>query len=305
MANQQNAIVLFIILTLICFSALTPNFFTFKNLMNIVRQISVTAFVAFGMTFVILIAGIDLTVGSTVCAAAIVAAVVNLSTHSLLMTIAAALTAGTIIGVASGLIIVAIGIPDFIVTLAMMSIVRGIVMVYTKAVPIYGFEQNYFFLGQGYLGPIPFPVVLAVVVFLAGYIVLKFTRFGRHVYAVGGSREVARLAGIDIKRVRVIVYAISGFMAALCGLVLSSRTAAAVPTSGVGYEMDAIASVVLGGTYLFGGKGSILGTLLGLTVLGILSNGLILIGVNPFYVTIVKGVVLLIAISVSKSAAKD
>lgn len=297
--GQMMAITAFLLLLIVAFSVLSPVFLTVKNTINVLRQTTVIALISFGMTFVILNKGIDLSVGSTVAAAGIVAAVFEHSTHSLALTILSGLMAGVIVGLVNGLIIELANIPDFIVTLATMSILRGIVMVYTEADPIYYFEEGFYFVGQGYVGPIPTPVVITVVLFAVAYVVLRFTQFGRFIYAVGGNREVARLAGIHVKKVRILVYAICGFLAASSGVLLTSRAAAAVPTAGQGYELDAIAAVVLGGTSLFGGRGSIAGTIIGLLIMGVLANGLVLLNMNPFWILIVRGVILLIAISTS------
>ncbi len=299
--GQMMAIGAFLVVLIIVFSILSPVFLTAKNSINVLRQTTVIALISFGMTFVIINKGIDLSVGSTVAAAGIVAAVVEHATHSLAPTIAAGLLTGVIVGLINGLIIEIASIPDFIVTLATMSILRGIVMVYTGADPIYYFSKSFYFIGQGYVGPIPTPVVITVALFAVAYVVLRFSQFGRFIYAVGGNREVARLAGIDVKKVRIIVYTICGFLAASSGVLLTSRAAAAVPTAGQGYELDAIAAVVLGGTSMFGGRGSIAGTIIGLLIIGVLANGLVLLNMNPFWILIVKGVILLIAISASSS----
>jgi ribose transport system permease protein len=296
---QIISLLIFLIFISIIFTILSPHFLTFSNIINVIRQIAVISLIAFGMNFVILLGGIDLSVGSIVAATGIVAAVVNLSTHSLLLTILMVVFSGIIIGIINGIVIVSFKIPDFIATLGMMSVIRGIVMVVTKANPIYGMSQSFYFLGQGYIGPIPFPVILSFLIFAIALIILKYNKFGRYIYATGSNQEVARLSGINVKLVRIIIYGISGLTAGISGLLLASRTAAAVPIAGVGYELDAIAAVVLGGTSLVGGRGSLVGTLLGLMVLGVLANGLVLLGINPFYIDIVKGAILLVAVAVT------
>ena len=297
--TQILSILIFLFIMSTIFSILTPNFLTFSNIINIVRQITVISLLAFGMNFVILIGGIDLSIGSVVASSAMVAGVVHLSTGSFFLTITAAILSGTIVGFINGVIITKLKIPDFIATLSMMSVIRGFVMVYTKARPIYGFSDTFLNLGQGYIGPIPFPVVISLVVFFICYGVLRLTKFGCHIYAVGGNKEVARLSGINVDRVKILVYGISGTVAAISGILLAARIAAAVPIAGAGYEMDAITAVILGGTNLFGGRGSIVGTLLGMLVIGILANGLVLLGVDPFAIIILKGVILLVAIAIS------
>ncbi len=296
---QLISISIFLVMMIVFFASMTDKFFTFGNIVNIIRQITIITLLAFGMTFVILLGGIDLSVGSIVAASGVVAAVVNLSTGSLALTLVAAILSGTIIGMVNGTIITKLKIPDIIATLSMMSIIRGTVMVYTKATPLYGFADNYLSLGQGYIGPVPIPVMITLIIFILCIGVLKLTKFGCHVLAVGGNREVARLSGINVDGIRIAVYAISGTTAAISGILLAARTAAAVPIAGEGYEMDAITAVVLGGTHLFGGRGSVAGTFLGMLVIGFLSNGLILLGVDPFVITILKGFILLVAIAIS------
>lgn len=296
---QLISIVIFIVIMVTFFSVMTNRFLTSANILNIIRQVTVISMLAFGMTFVILVGGIDLSVGSIVGSSALFAALINLSSGSLFLTILGAILSGTVVGIVNGIIISKLKIPDIIATLSMMSIIRGAVLVYTQATPLYGFKDNYLSLGQGYLGFMPIPIIIMGFVLLICLGILRLTKFGSHVFAVGGNREVARLSGINVDMVRIIVYAISGSTAALGGIILAARTAAAVPTAGQGYEMDAITAVVLGGTDIVGGRGSLVGTFLGMLVIGILSNGLILLGVDSYVITILKGVILLAAIAIS------
>ncbi|MBM7556564.1 ribose transport system permease protein [Halanaerobacter jeridensis] len=281
-------------------------FLTVTNLFNIVTQTSINALLAFGMTFVILSGGIDLSVGSVMAVASAVTAGLLTSGMNMVIAIIGGLIAGTGLGLFNGLVISRLAMPAFIVTLAMKSIARGLTLIYTDGRPISGFNDAFQFLGGGKVGPIPVPVIILVIVLTICYIVLKKTPFGRYVYAIGGSEEAAELSGIKTKVIKTTVFAISGFMASLSGIVLASRLNSAQPTAGTGYELDAIAAVVLGGTSLTGGRGGITGTLIGALIMGVINNGLNLLNVSSFYQLVAKGTVILLAIYLdrrSKQAA--
>ncbi|MDI3298762.1 MAG: ABC transporter permease [Bacillota bacterium] len=277
-------------------AVLSPTFLTASNVLNVARQVAVNALLAAGQTFVILTAGIDLSVGSTLALAGAVTAGTMVH-HGIAAGLLAGLATGLLVGALNGLVATRLGIPDFIVTLAMLSAARGLTLIYTNGLPIGDLPPAFLAIGGGYLGPIPLPVVLMLLVYLLAHLVLRSTVFGRYVYAVGGNRKAAAYAGIPVRRVRVAAYLISGFLAALAGIVLTSRLATADPQAGAGYELDAIAAVVLGGTSLFGGEGQVLKTLLGALILGVLGNGMNLLNVSPFYQEVVKGVVILLAVT--------
>ena len=285
------------------FSVLSERFFTISNMLIVMRQTSIVAFLAMGMTFVILGAGIDLSVGSILAFSGAVGAGV-MQSRGIFFGILAGLALGAALGAFSGIVITKLKIPAFIATLAMMAIARGGTLVYTDGRPITGLPSSFAFLGRGYIGNVPFPIILMLIIFILAYIVLKLTRFGRYVYATGGNINAARASGIKVDNVIISTFAISGFLSGLTGMVLASRLNSAQPTAGMGYELDAIAAVVLGGTNLFGGEGELWGTLVGAFIMGILNNGLNMLNVSSFYQQVVKGIVILIAVTVAQSGKK-
>jgi len=285
------------------FSVLSERFFTISNMLIVMRQTSIVAFLAVGMSFVILGAGIDLSVGSVLAFSGAVGAGV-MQNGGIFFGILAGLALGTALGTFNGIVITKLKIPAFIATLAMMAIARGGTLVYTDGRPITGLPSSFAFLGRGYIGNVPFPIILMLIIFILAYIVLKLTRFGRYVYATGGNINAARASGIKVDNVIISTFAISGFLSGLTGMVLASRLNSAQPTAGMGYELDAIAAVVLGGTNLFGGEGELWGTLVGAFIMGILNNGLNMLNVSSFYQQVVKGIVILIAVTVAQSGKK-
>jgi ribose transport system permease protein len=285
------------------FSILSERFFTISNMLIVMRQTSIVAFLAVGMSFVIIGAGIDLSVGSVLAFSGAVGAGV-MQNGGIFFGILAGLALGTALGAFNGIVITKLKIPAFIATLAMMAIARGGTLVYTDGRPITGLPSSFAFLGRGYVGNVPFPIILMLIIFILAYIILKLTRFGRYVYATGGNINAARASGIKVDNVIISTFAISGFLSGLTGMVLASRLNSAQPTAGMGYELDAIAAVVLGGTNLFGGEGELWGTLVGALIMGILNNGLNMLNVSSFYQQVVKGIVILIAVTVAQSGKK-
>jgi len=300
---RQYGILIGLIGLIAVFSILSERFFTISNMLIVMRQTSIVAFLGIGMTFVILGAGIDLSVGSVLAFSGAVAAGV-IQNGGVFLGILAGLALGAALGAFSGLVITKLRIPAFIATLAMMAIARGGTLVYTDGRPITGLPSSFAFLGRGYIGNIPFPIILMLAIFIFAYIILKLTRFGRYVYATGGNINAARASGIKVDNIIISNFAISGSLSALTGIVLASRLNSAQPTAGMGYELDAIAAVVLGGTNLFGGEGELWGTLVGAFIMGILNNGLNMLNVSSFYQQVVKGIVILIAVTVAQSGKK-
>jgi len=300
---RQYGILIGLIGLITVFSILSKRFFTISNMLIVMRQTSIVAFLGVGMTFVILGAGIDLSVGSVLAFSGAVGAGV-MQNGGIFFGILAGLALGTALGAFNGMVITKLKIPAFIATLAMMAIARGGTLVYTDGRPITGLPYSFAFLGRGYIGNVPFPIILMLIIFIFAYIVLKLTRFGRYVYATGGNINAARASGIKVDNVIISTFAISGFLSGLTGMVLASRLNSAQPTAGMGYELDAIAAVVLGGTNLFGGEGELWGTLVGAFIMGILNNGLNMLNVSSFYQQVVKGIVILIAVTVAQSGKK-
>lgn len=298
--EQKSLIALLFLIVVVSF--LNPNFFTVDNILNILRQTSVNAIIAVGMTLVILTAGIDLSVGSVLALCGAFAASLIAMEVPVLIAVPTALLAGAALGAISGVIIAKGKVQAFIATLVTMTLLRGVTMVYTDGRPIStGFTDTadaFAWFGTGYALGIPVPVWLMVIVFAAAWYLLNHTRFGRYVYALGGNESATRLSGINVDRVKIGVYAICGLLAALAGIIVTSRLSSAQPTAGMGYELDAIAAVVLGGTSLMGGKGRIMGTLIGALIIGFLNNALNLLDVSSYYQMIAKAVVILLAVLV-------
>lgn len=291
-----------LILLFICIAAtiLSENFLSVSNMFNVIRQVAVGGLVACGMTFVILTGGIDLSVGSIVGLTGALSAGIMKASDNVLLAILAAMAVGILCGMINGFFVAQCGIPAFIATLGMMTLLRGCVLVYTQGSPIAIKNAAYKFIGKGSPLGIPLPIVMVILFFLLGHYVLSQTPFGRAVYALGGSREAARLAGIRTKGTEWAVYTINGFMCSVAGIVLTSRLASAQSTGGEGIEMDAIAAVILGGTSLSGGSGFILPTVVGAIIMGIIDNLLTLMKIDPHATNIVKGAVILLAVLVDK-----
>ncbi|WMC11556.1 ribose ABC transporter permease [Oceanimonas pelagia] len=297
---QKSLIALILLIGVV--SLLSPNFFTVDNLLNILRQTSVNAIIAVGMTLVILTAGIDLSVGSVLALCGAFAASMVSMELSMFITLPAVLLAGFALGGVSGVIVAKGRVQAFIATLVTMTLLRGVTMVYTDGRPIStGFTDTadlFAWFGTGYVFGIPVPVWLMGLTFLGAWYLLNHTRFGRYIYAVGGNEAAARLSGINVARVKMGVYAICGMLSALAAIIVTSRLSSAQPTAGTSYELDAIAAVVLGGTSLAGGRGAIMGTLIGALIIGFLNNALNLLDVSSYYQMIAKASVILLAVLV-------
>lgn len=302
--QQQGALVMLVLVCIIGFARYEA-FLTPENLLNVLRQNSMLGLVALGMTFVILTGGIDLSVGALLAVAGVIAA--NLAEQSLIIALSAAVAAATVLGLINGLVIAKARIQPFIVTLAMMIAARGLALAATgeQSVRITGTNESFTWLGRGSIGFLPVPIVILVVAFAIGWLVLNHTRFGRNVFAVGDNDEAARLMGLNISRVTIAVYAISGALAGLAGVILASRLGTGQPVAGVGWELDAIAAVVIGGTLLTGGQGSVLSTLVGVMLLGVIFNLFNLEGqISPWWQLVLRGVILLFVVVVQNRLTK-
>ena len=278
--------------------ALTPHFLTVSNLLNIAQQTSVNAIVAVGMTFVILSGGIDLSVGSIVAVSGVVLGTLLHDGQPLPMAIAASIATGVACGVVNGALVSWGRLPPFIVTLGMMSVARGAALVFTEGRPVSGFDGGLRSLATGSIGFVPAPVVVMILVYLVAHLVLTRTTFGRYVYAIGGNEEATRLSGVNVRAHKTAVYGVSGLMSAVAAVILTARLNSAQPIAGMMYELDAIAATVIGGTSLMGGEGSLGGTLVGALIMGVLRNGLNLLGVSSFLQQIVIGAVIVGAVLV-------
>jgi ribose transport system permease protein len=309
MSPQQKATLRrlgpFLALVAVCagLAFMSPNFLSVSNSFDVMRQVSINAVIAFGMTLSILLGGIDLSVGSILAVSAVLAAMAMKHGEGAAVAAAAAILAGGAMGSLNGVVIAKGKVAPFIATLGTMTLLRGVALVLSNGSPISGFSSDSFaMLGGGYVARlVPVPVVLMLAMFTVFWFVLTRTVFGRHVYAAGGNAEAAKLSGVNTDWVQILVYTVSGAMAALAGVILTSRLDSAQPTAGAGYELDAITAVVLGGTSLAGGRGWIFGTLVGALLIGVLNNGLNLMGVSAFYQLVVKGSVILLAVLLDRS----
>lgn len=305
-----------LLLMVIAMTFLSDKFLTVTNMWNITRQISVNVCLSVGMTLVILTGGIDLSVGSILALTGAVAAGlfkngIELPGLNLLVCytfFGAALGAifvGSTLGFFNGYVITRFKVPPFVATLAMLTIARGLTMLWTKGFPVTGLGKSFGFLGTGWFLGIPVPVWICAIIVAIAILVTKKTRFGRYIYAVGGNEQASRLSGLNVNKIKLLVYTIAGALAAVGGLIVTSRLDSAQPNAGMGYELDSIAAVVIGGTSLSGGKGSVLGTVLGALIIGILNNGLVLLNVSPFWQQVIKGSVILLAVVIDKLHDKD
>ncbi|MFN8455188.1 MAG: ABC transporter permease [Anaerolineae bacterium] len=298
----RNMGVLFALLFFVAiFAILSPRFLTIDNFINVSRQISANVIIGCALTFIIITAGIDLSVGSLVALSGVLLAGLMWNYYvpwpiAILIT----LVVLGLFGMLNGLAVAKQGLNPLIVTLATMTALRGIALSYSGGEPIFIEDPVILALGNGYVGPIPIPVIIAVVVMVVTHIVLTRTQLGRYVYAVGGNEEAARISGINVDRVKLFVYSMSGVLSALAGIIIAGRLYSGNPTAGQGTELDVIAAVVIGGTSLFGGVGSIGGTLLGAFIVGIISNGLTILNVPFYYQLMAKGLVIYVAIVIDK-----
>ncbi|MEM7023860.1 MAG: ABC transporter permease [Pseudomonadota bacterium] len=314
---SQFAPLIFLLVLMAVFALLEPRFLHPLNLFNVMRQVSITGLIALGMTFVILTAGIDLSVGSLLALAGLVAAAVAKGGTADRFTVGAAQEAvgggwflamlaaicvGLVGGLLQGTAITRLKVPPFVVTLGGLSAFRGAALLFADGGPISGFDEAYRWWGQGKIGQVPVPVIIFLAFAVLAHIVLRYTRFGRHVYAVGGNPEAARLSGLNAQRITLLVYVIIGFFCGLAGFVLSARLNSAEAVAGIGYELTVIASVVIGGTSLFGGIGSVFGTVIGSILIGVLINGLVLMNVSSYVQQIVIGVIIVLAVAFDQFA---
>ncbi|OAB42390.1 ribose ABC transporter permease RbsC [Paenibacillus glacialis] len=303
--TQKLGPLLGLLILIIIVTVLNPSFLEPLNILNLLRQVAINALIAFGMTFVILTGGIDLSVGSILALSSAIMANLMLSGLDPILAIVIGCLLGGVMGMVNGLMITKGKMAPFIATLATMTIFRGLTLVYTNGNPITGLGDSMMFqlFGRGYFLGIPVPAITMIIVFFVLWVVLHKTPFGRKTYAIGGNEKASIISGIKVDRVKVMIYSLVGMLSALAGAILTSRLNSAQPTAGTSYELDAIAAVVLGGTSLTGGRGRIVGTLIGALIIGILNNGLNLLGVSSFYQMVVKGIVIAIAVLIDRKKA--
>jgi len=293
---KNNGILIVFFLICIGLSILSPYFFSVNNILNILRQTSIYGILAVGMTFVILTAGIDLSVGSILAISGMICAGLLKAGAGIFISSIAAIGVGAGFGLLTGLIITIGKITPFVVTLGMMSVARGLTLIYSKGYPISGFSDQFRKIGGGYVLGIPIPVIIFIVIVAFAWFVLNHTRLGRYTYAIGGNEETVKLSGINVRFYKTMVYVIVGMAAGITALILTSRLNAAEAIAGEGYELDVIAAVVVGGTSLMGGRGGIGGTLIGALLIGVINNGMNLLGISPYFQLVVKGALIIGAV---------
>jgi ribose/xylose/arabinose/galactoside ABC-type transport system permease subunit len=292
--DQRTLLVLIVLCALVGY--LIPSFLTSKNILNVMRQVSITGIVAVGMTFVIITGGIDISVGSTVALSSVVVASALKQGLGIPAAITLALFSGVLVGLLNGTLVAYGRVLPFVATLGTMYVIRGLALIVTKGEAIWDLPKSFLTIGTGYWLGIPIPVIITLIVYLLGHFLLRNFTFGRYVLAVGGDEESARLCGVAVKRIKLYTYALCGFLAGLAGIVLAGRLGSGQPSTGVGYELVAIAAAVIGGNSLDGGRGTVIGTLIGAFILGVVSNALNLWGVASFWQTVISGCIVLIAV---------
>ncbi len=302
-------------LMVLALSLVTDKFCTVDNGLNVLRQICANLCLSIGMTIIILSGGIDLSVGAILALAGAVAAgllkkgiAVPGTDWFIEVTTSGAILAGILVGTGlgwfNGFVITRFKLPPFVATLGMLSIARGLTMLWTGGFPITRLGDTFGYMGSGLLFGVPMPVWISAALIAIFILLMKRTRFGRHVYAVGGNEKAATLSGLNVNRIKLLVYTLGGALCGVAGLLVTARLDSATPNAGLGYELDSIAAVVIGGTSLNGGRGTIMGTVLGCLIIGVLNNGLVLLEVSPFWQQVIKGLVILVAVAVDKMGSK-
>jgi ribose transport system permease protein len=301
LSNQAVSMLLILILMWLLLSLLSPYFFTASNLWEITLQTAVIGIIAAGQTLVILSGGIDLSVGSVFACAGIAGGLVFQATGNLWLTLAATLLTGAALGSLNGLFISQLRVPPFIATLGMLGMARGLALILSRGIPIFGLSKEYLWIGQGKLFDlVPIPTLILLGVFALVYFIARYTRFGRFTYATGSNAEAAKLSGINLGRVLLGTFALSGLLCGVAAVIEAARLATIQPAGGNGYELLAIGAVVIGGTSLFGGEGNVIATLIGALIETTIRNGLNLLGVNAFWQYVVNGAVIIAAVAVDQ-----
>jgi len=297
---QALGVLIALLVMMFALSIATPHFLTSENILSVIRNFSFVAIMAIGEMIVIITGGIDLSVGSVLGLTSCLMALGIQSGIGAPLAVILGLAVGLLLGFTNGWLITRLNLPPFIVTLGMLSIARGLAYVVTNGWPISGFSKTFMSLGQGYLFFIPFPIYIMIFLALIGSLYLNYAQWGRWTYAIGGNEVSTHLSGVPVNRVKVVAYTISGFTAAVAGILLSARLGVAQPTNGMSYELDAIAAAVIGGTSLMGGAGTITGLLIGAAMMGVLRNGLVLLGVSAFWQQVALGVIIIVAVTIDK-----
>ncbi|MDT8859245.1 ABC transporter permease [Alkalihalobacillus sp. MEB130] len=293
---KKYGIFIILILLIVLMSILTPHFLSTANLVNIVRQMSIIGIIAIGVTPIIITKGIDLSSGSLIALVSVVVATFAQGDFPIIVPIVVALGVGLLVGLINGTMVAKGMLAPFIATLGMMTAARGAAMLYSDGRPIGGISESFTFIGQGIIFGIPVPVIIFAFVGLVTWVLLNKTKIGRYVYAIGGNEQAAVTAGINVSRIKLMVYAYAGLLGGIAGMILTSRIASGQPQAGLMFELDAIAAAVIGGTSLFGGIGTVGGTIIGALIIGVMNNGLDLLGVSSYWQQIVKGAIIVSAV---------
>lgn len=303
-AARELLLVGVVILLCIVWTAMNPQFLSVNNITNILRQASYTAIATVGMTMVIIIGEIDLSAGSLVCASGLVGAMVCKSTNNVVLAVLAALLTGVAVGAANGLLCAVGRLPGFIATLASMTVLRGLAYIVTGGNSVVWTAESFTLIGTGYIGFVPVPVIIMLVVIAFGILLTTKLRFGRYIYAVGGNMEASRWSGIAVVKVKVIVYMLMGLFTSIAGLIVVTRLGSGQPSAGQNFEMDCITAAVVGGTSMAGGRGKIVGAIVGVLLLTVLTNGMTLVGINTYWQQVFKGVIIVVSVLADTRAKK-
>lgn len=303
---KKFSTLIILLVLIIIFSAASPNFLRVNNILNVLRQVSVISILTTGMTFVIISGGMDLTVGAYLGLTGVILAKF-MGDMALPIPAAVILTMliVTVIGLITGVLIVGLNVSAIVITLGMMTVVRGLAYIISGGLPVYDIPEFIVTFGQGYVMGIPIPVIIMLIIVIIMGLILKYTYFGRYVYAIGGNVEAARLAGVSVEKITASLYAVSAFLASIAGIVLAGRISSGAPASGTGTEMDVVTAVVIGGVSVNGGKGSMFGAFLGAVIIGVLSNGLTIMNIGEYYQQVVKGIVLILAVAFDVLANRE
>jgi len=304
--DHWRQMILVIVFAVICIvlSIMTPDFLTFNNIRNVVRQVSYTAIASIGMTLVIILGQIDLSAGSLIAISGLTAARVFTLTHSPAAAFIGVVAIGVVVGLFNGILTAKGKIPGFIATLASMIILRGLAYIVTGGSPIAVMDKSFTFFGIGFLWIIPIPIIFMVIAIVIGSFLTNMTRFGRYIYAVGGNEETARWSGIHVEKVKILVYLLLGVFTSISGLIVAARLGSGQPSAGLNFEMDCITAAVVGGTSMSGGKGKISGTIVGVLLLGVLTNGMTLLDINTYWQQVIKGIIIVAAVLIDTSTKK-
>lgn len=292
----RSVMYILLVFMILYLSLATNKFLTMANIMTILRQISITSIVAIGMTMIIILAQIDLSVGSTVAISTVLVATFMQAGIPIVLAIILTILASALIGLFSGFIIARFNLHAFLVTLALMTAIRGLGYFITGGYPKGGLPQAFSVISAGFIGPVPYTVIYMAIIYAVFIYILGHTAFGRSIYAIGGNKESSRLSGINVNKVTIAVFTISGALCGLAGVILSSRLQSGSPDAAQGWEMDVIAAAVIGGSSMYGGVGKLQGTLIGMLFMGVLTNGMVLLSINPYMQDVIKGIVILMAV---------